>query len=81
MTPQDDLPIGTMFDFGRVTLVVVKSVGGLCVSRKTECALSGKTQCVNAKCSTNGVRTRQDGEDVIFVPRDAYLIARLAGEV
>lgn len=85
MTPQDDLPIGTVFDLNGRTLIVAESPDNLCNVKhhyQLGCLVGNANHCRAARCGGSDYsRQRSDGKSVAFVDRDAYLAARLAGEV
>jgi len=85
MKPQDDLPVGTVFDLNGRTLIVAESPGNLCAvsgRQQLRCLIGNASYCSAARCGgTEYSRKRSDGRSVAFVLRDAYLAARLAGEV
>lgn len=81
MNEKDDLPVGTEFGRTRIKLVI-ESIDGGCTRGTLVCVFdSMSSRCSQARCGGGRYRVRADRKDVIFVDRDAYLAARLAGEI
>jgi len=81
MNEKDDLPVGT--EFGRTHIkLVIESINSGCTHGTLVCVFdSMHSRCSQARCGGGRYRVRADRKHVIFVSRDEYLAARLAGEV